>query len=178
LKIGHSSVRNAITLIRGFSKPSRGVGFTVSRGGNGIGFLGAGLSSIKRPSVVYQLADQLRQLGDIGGDAPRFVLGHEISRRSAPRFLLVVVHIRNRVTVLILHDEASVVVVFDGPGQREAACRYHFGRHSTPSIGSAIRSATDNSTGPSAMMVWDQILIGIMGAAGDAARRGRVGLAA
>ena len=65
-------------------------------------------------------AQQLRQLGDVGGDAPGFVLGHEIGRRSAPGLLLVV-HIRKRIPVAILHDEASVIVIFNRPGRREAA---------------------------------------------------------
>jgi hypothetical protein len=37
-------------------------------------------------------------------------------------------HIRERVAVLVLHDEASVVVIFDRPGRWEAA-GLNIGRH-------------------------------------------------
>jgi hypothetical protein len=38
-----------------------------------------------------------------------------------PARLVLVVHIRERVAVPILHNEARVVTIFDGPGRREAA---------------------------------------------------------
>ena len=63
---------------------------------------------------------KLRQLRDVHRNAPRLVPGQEIGRRSPARFLLVI-HIRERVAVPILHDEAIVVMVFDDPGRREAA---------------------------------------------------------
>jgi hypothetical protein len=43
---------------------------------------------------------QVRQLGDIGRNAPGFVLGHEIGRGSAPRFFLVV-HVSERLTAAV-----------------------------------------------------------------------------
>jgi hypothetical protein len=58
-------------------------------------------------------------------NALRLILGHEISRRSAPGLFLVI-HIRKRAPVPVLHNEAGVVMVFDGPGRREAA-RGHVG---------------------------------------------------
>jgi hypothetical protein len=76
--------------------------------------IGARRSSVLRPT------QQLRQLGDVGGDPPGFIAGHKIGRRSPARLLLVL-DIRERVAVLVLHDEAGIVVVFDYPGWREAA---------------------------------------------------------
>ena len=70
--------------------------------------------------MILQPLHQLRKLGDVGRDAPRFVSGHQIGRRSAPWFFLVI-HLRERVAVPVLHDEARIVVVVDGPGRREAA---------------------------------------------------------
>ena len=58
--------------------------------------------------------------------ALRLILGHEISRRSAPgRFL--VVNIPKRAPIPVLHDEAGVVVIFNRPGFREGAARGHVG---------------------------------------------------
>ncbi len=43
----------------------------------------------RKCSKRRRLPQQLRQLGDVGGDAPRFVAGELINRRSASRLLLV-----------------------------------------------------------------------------------------
>jgi hypothetical protein len=48
------------------------------------------LAALRRVGRTSRLAHQLRQLGDVGGDAPRFVTGHEIGRRSPARLVLVV----------------------------------------------------------------------------------------
>ena len=39
--------------------------------------------------LILRPLQQLRQLGDVGGDAPGFIAGEQISRRSASRFVLV-----------------------------------------------------------------------------------------
>ena len=62
---------------------------------------------------------QLRLLGDVGSDASGLVFGQEVRRRAAAGLVLVL-DVRERLSALRLHDEASVVIL-DGPGRREAA---------------------------------------------------------
>ena len=47
-------------------------------------------SDEKRRMRRSALAQQLRQLGDIGGDAPSFVAGQQLARRAPPRFILAI----------------------------------------------------------------------------------------
>jgi hypothetical protein len=63
---------------------------------------------------------QFRQLSNIRRDPPSLILCHEICRRPTSRFLLAV-NVSERVAPVVLHDEARIVMVFDGPGRREAA---------------------------------------------------------
>jgi hypothetical protein len=69
---------------------------------------------------VGRLAEQLRQLGDIGGDAPRFVAGQQLRGRSTA-WLVLEVDVRQRLPVVITDDETGVVVLLDRPG--------HYGRY-------------------------------------------------
>jgi hypothetical protein len=62
---------------------------------------------------------QLRQLGDVGGDAPGVVVGGQVSRR-APTGLVLEVEVTERLPVGIADDEALCVLV-DGPRRRGVA---------------------------------------------------------
>jgi hypothetical protein len=55
-----------------------------------------------------------------GGDAPGLVPSEQVRRRPSARLLLVV-DIRERVAVPVLHDETRIVVLLDRPQRREAA---------------------------------------------------------
>jgi hypothetical protein len=59
---------------------------------------------------------QLRQLGDVGGDAPGLVAGEEVRRRATPRLLLEI-DVGERLPVGVADDEARVGFL-DGPGRR------------------------------------------------------------
>jgi hypothetical protein len=48
----------------------------------------AASSAVVHGGKVRSRAQQLRQLGDVGGDAPRLVAGEEVCRRTPPRLLL------------------------------------------------------------------------------------------
>ena len=63
------------------------------------------------------LAQQLRQLGDVGGDAPGLVAGEQLGRRTPPRLILEV-HVGQRLPVGVAGDEAGVGLL-GGPGRRE-----------------------------------------------------------
>ena len=65
-----------------------------------------------------------QQLGDVDGDAPRFVLGQQV-RRSASARLVLEVDIGQRVAVVIADDEAGMVRLIDGPRWRETASVGH-----------------------------------------------------
>ena len=41
-------------------------------------------------SIGGRAMQQLRQLGDVGGDAPGLVAGEELGRRPSPRFILAI----------------------------------------------------------------------------------------
>jgi hypothetical protein len=56
---------------------------------------------------------QLRQLGDVGGDALRFVACQQVRRRSATGLILEV-DVRQRLPVVILPDEAGGVRLLNG----------------------------------------------------------------
>ena len=64
--------------------------------------------------------EQLRQLGDVGGDAPRLVAGEQLGRR-APSRLLLEINVGERLPVGVADDEAGVGLL-DGPGRREVRC--------------------------------------------------------
>jgi hypothetical protein len=61
------------------------------------------------------MAQQLRQLGDVGGDAPGLVARHQSSRRSACRLLLEI-DVGERAAVGVADDEAGVGFL-DGLGR-------------------------------------------------------------
>ena len=61
---------------------------------------------------------QLRQLGDVGGDAPRLVAGEEVGG-SAPAGLLLEIDVGERLPVGVADDEAGVRLL-DGPGRQLA----------------------------------------------------------
>ena len=70
-------------------------------------------------SGVSRLAQQLRQLGDVHGDAPRFIAGEQL-RRRAPTGLLLEIDVGERLPVVIADDVAGVGLL-GGPGRREVA---------------------------------------------------------
>ena len=61
-------------------------------------------------------AQQLRQLGDVGGDAPGLVAGEQLGRR-APSRLILEIDIGQRLTAGVADDEAGVGLL-DGLGRR------------------------------------------------------------
>jgi hypothetical protein len=63
---------------------------------------------------------QIRQLGNVDGDPPRFIAGHDIGRRPSARLFLIV-DVSHRKAVCVFDDEARVVVFLEGSGRREAA---------------------------------------------------------
>jgi hypothetical protein len=70
---------------------------------------------VSEPTSI--LAQKFRQLGKIGCDAPRFITGEQVRRRSAS-WLIFVVHIRERLAAAILHDEAGAVVLVAPGGEK------------------------------------------------------------
>ena len=60
-----------------------------------------------RPLVVSGVAQQLRQLGDVHGDAPRFIAGEQL-RGRAPTGLLLEIDVGERLPVGVADDEAGV----------------------------------------------------------------------
>jgi hypothetical protein len=60
---------------------------------------------------------QLRQLGDVGRDASRFVAGKQLGGRS-PTGLILEIHIRDRLPGAVTDDKAGVVRLIDRPGWR------------------------------------------------------------
>jgi hypothetical protein len=64
---------------------------------------------------------QLRQLGDVYGDAPRLVAGEQVCRRTPSRLLLEI-DVGERLPVVIADDEvqASVSSAVQGGGKRRA----------------------------------------------------------
>jgi hypothetical protein len=69
-------------------------------------------------------AQQPRQLGDVGGDPPRFVTRHQVRRRAPAGFVLEI-DVGQRVPVGVADDEAVLaelgIGVVDRPRRREAA---------------------------------------------------------
>ena len=63
----------------------------------------------------------LRQLGDIGRDPPRLILGERLGRGAPARFVLVI-DVSELMFVSVTHDE-TVRRYFGRPGRREAAGR-------------------------------------------------------
>jgi len=62
-------------------------------------------------SAVLQ---QLRQLGDVHGDAPRLVAGEQVRCRAPPRLLLEI-DIGERLPVGVADDEAGIVNLVERP---------------------------------------------------------------
>src|SRR5205823_14872683 len=62
---------------------------------------------------------QLRQLGDVGGDALGLVAREQV-RGRAPSRLLLEIDVSELLSRAVLYDEASLGLI-DGPGRREAA---------------------------------------------------------
>jgi hypothetical protein len=60
-----------------------------------------------RTVLSLLLAWQLRQLGDVGGDAPDLVTGEQLARGPSARFVLAIDE-GQRLTVGDAHDEAAV----------------------------------------------------------------------
>jgi hypothetical protein len=60
-------------------------------------------------------AQQFRQLGDIGSDAPRLIAGERVGSRSR----VVEMYAGELLPVVVLHDEVRFAF-FNGPGRREA----------------------------------------------------------
>jgi hypothetical protein len=82
------------------------------------------LSRAYRPPRFFLLApQQLRQLSDIGGDAPGFVAGQQLARRAPPRFILAIDK-GERLSIVIARDEAGGGFL-DGPRWREAGSGGH-----------------------------------------------------
>jgi hypothetical protein len=73
---------------------------------------------------------QLRQLGDVGGDAPGLVAGEQVRRRATSPLILEV-DVGECLPVGVADDEAGVGLL-DGPGRREA-------RRSVITLGNAKR---------------------------------------
>ena len=63
---------------------------------------------------------QRRQRGEVRCDAARLVAGKQLGSSASPRLILEI-DIRQRVTVVILDDEAGIVGLIDSPWRREAA---------------------------------------------------------
>ena len=87
-------------------------------------------SSLRRPMPTASRAnrvslgrrdEQVRQLRDIGGDAPGLVAGEQMCRR-APSRLLLEIDVGERLPVAVADDEAGVGVL-DGPRRRESGGR-------------------------------------------------------
>jgi hypothetical protein len=65
------------------------------------------LSRAYRPPRFFLLApQQLRQLGDVDGDAPGFVAGQQLACRAPPRFILAIDK-GECLPIVIAHDEAG-----------------------------------------------------------------------
>ena len=71
-------------------------------------------------AVLGATLQQLRQLGDVRGDAPGLVAGEQLGRRTSSRLLLLEIEVGQRLPVGVADDEAGVGLL-DGPGRREAA---------------------------------------------------------
>ena len=74
--------------------------------------------------LTHRGSQELGQLGDVGGDAPRFVAGEEVRRRTSSRLPLEI-DVSERLPISIADDEGPTtqlgVGLVDGPGRREAA---------------------------------------------------------
>jgi hypothetical protein len=65
-----------------------------------------------------QFAQQLWQLGDVGGYPPRLILAEQLGRRSPPRLTLII-DVAQRLTAGVTHDKAGGLLL-DSP-RREVA---------------------------------------------------------
>jgi hypothetical protein len=80
-----------------------------------------------RLRLHVRLARELGQFHDARGDPARLIAREQVGRCSAAGLILEI-DIRERLTVLVLHDEAGVVVFFDGPRRRESFIEEKSGR--------------------------------------------------
>lgn len=62
------------------------------------------------PRIGLRLAKQLRQLSDVGGDAPRLFFAQQLRRRTPTGFVLEV-DVGELLPCGVLHDEAGVALV-------------------------------------------------------------------
>ena len=83
---------------------------------------------LRRLRPPFSFSHQLRQLGDIDSDAPRFVAG-EYFRSGAAAGLLFITDAAERLPVIVADDEARAVV-FDVPGRPESALCHYLPVHS------------------------------------------------
>ena len=66
-------------------------------------------------TYVTRLAEQRRQLGDVGSDLPRIVARKQLCCRS-PAGVILEIDVGQRLSVSIPHDDTAVEF-FDGPGR-------------------------------------------------------------
>ena len=72
----------------------------------------------RRPLVVSgisRLAQQLRQLGEVGGDAPGFVAGEQLRRRASGLGTALEIDVGERLTVGVHDHEACRVIASQKP---------------------------------------------------------------
>jgi hypothetical protein len=80
------------------------------------------LNSRCRARIEPGSLQQLRQLGDVGGDAPRLVAGEQLGRRPSSRLILEM-DVSERLPVGVAYDEA-LRKLLDRPRRREAPARH------------------------------------------------------
>jgi hypothetical protein len=68
------------------------------------------------------MAEQVRQLGDVGGDAPRFVARQQLHRR-APAGLILEIHVRELLAVGVADDKKAALFFskVQGGGKRRGS---------------------------------------------------------
>jgi len=66
-------------------------------------------------SGISRLAQQLRQLGEVGGDAPGFVAGEQLRRRASGLGTALEIDVGERLTVGVHDHEACRVIASQKP---------------------------------------------------------------
>ena len=79
---------------------------------------GAAGAALRISGYSGRLVQQLRQLRDVRGDAPRLVARHQ-SRCRSPARLILEIDIRQRVPGVVLHDEAISSTIHGGGKRRD-----------------------------------------------------------
>jgi hypothetical protein len=97
-----------------FSRPGKSLSLIQAQNGALMGD-----RATQAAAVLGATLQQLRQLGDVRGDAPGLVAGEQLGRRPPCRLLLEI-DVGERLPVGVADDEAGVGLL-DGPGRREAA---------------------------------------------------------